>query len=311
MTTFIRDVESAKIMNAMIEMGCYDHEYYTYGCAYLEDEKIKFRLSGDWSRINSFIQECSTNELYPTPIMENMQRQAVLSGTEENVELILKLKLARKLQETYGRNYFEALAILGRQGNNDGAGTLIDDFQEEITGYYDADQLQLFEGLVQMACAAKVLTKSHAEQALQWLAKIRMQMEDDVVIKQRFSRTFACFISQKENQAMGFTINANEKSLTEQKWSAEKTGLLTTPIFKKTYWYPEAPDLAAFKEKFHLAVKKLMSDSYLARVTAIRNLPPAIDQATFATQLEIVEKTCSAEATASLRSYGYRWNVLL
>lgn len=311
MTTSLKDVSSAQMIRSLAELGCFEHENSAFGCAYWEEGKVYYRLGSEWERVNAFVSACPLRGLYPTPIMSKTVRQATLSGTEEDVKLTVKLQVGRELAEAYGPVYFELMARLSQEPADGSAGEILEAYRDEIDGFFDADQLQLLEGLMGLAYQAKLLTRDQLQRLQGWLLNVRLQMDDDVIIKHNFSRTFYAYAELDPAGGVRRVINANEKTLMEQKWAAQRRGLLTSPVFQKTCWYVKAADLAQTKKAFQERLEHLMDDAYLARLRAIRALPSAVDEALYAECLNQAQAECSPLAVQALADYGRLWNMAL
>ena len=103
--------------------------------------------------------------------------------------------------------------------------------------------------------------------------------------------------------------NANRKPLEEQKWAAERKGFLTSPVYAKTRWYEKAAELSNERAAFQEEVRQLMDERYIARLKALRTLPPVIEPELFAKKLADAEAICSPEAVQLLKDYGRLWNI--
>lgn len=309
MTTSLKDVSSAQMIRSLSELGCFEHENSAFGCAYLDRGKVYYRLGSEWGRVNNFIKGCPLKGLYPTPMLEKTVRQATLSGTEEDAKLQVKLQVGRQLQSMYNKTYFDIMAKLSQCAPNDSSGELLEVYREEIDGFFDADQLQMFEGLMGMAYQAKLLTDDHLHSLQSWLSNVRMQMADDMIIKHGFNRTFYAYVQLDQQGNVRRIINANEKSLMGQKQISERQGFLLSPVFSKTCWYVKAAELNQVRLAFQDSLNQLMDEHYLSRIKALRQLPPAIEPALYEQCLAQAENACSNEAVEALVDYGRLWNM--
>lgn len=309
MTTSLKDVSSAQMIKSMAELGCFEYEDTAYGCAFRKDGKTLYRMGGDWQRIHDFVESSRLAGLMPTAAAEKTVRQAKITGSEEEAKLKLKLALGKELQTMYDTTFFDLLEELGQTPNCDSAGEILEAYKEEIDGFFNAGQLQLFEGLLNMAYLAKTLTTEHFEALRSWLYATRMQMADDVLIKKQFNRTFNVYIEINDQGVVRQVSNANRKPLEEQKWAAERKGFLTSPVYAKTRWYEKAAELSNERAAFQEEVRQLMDERYIERLKALRSLPAVIDAELFAQKLAIAEEACSPAAMQQLKDYGRLWNI--
>ena len=308
MTTSLKDVSSAQMIKSLAELGCFEYEDTAYGCAYRKDGKVLYRMGSDWQRIHDFIENSRLSGILPTAVAERTIRQAKVTGSEEAAKLRLKLELGQELKKQYNAVFFDVLEELGQTPNVDSAGDILEAYKEEIDGFFNAGQLQLFEGLLDMAYLAKTLTRDHFTALQSWLYATRMQMADDVLIKKQFHRTFNVYIEINERGDVRQVNNANRKPLEEQKRTAERKGYLTSPVYAQTRWYEKAAELSRERAAFQEEVQRLMDARYIGRLKALRALPAVIDKDYFAQKLALVEQSCTDQAVEMLLDYGRLWN---
>lgn len=311
LTTSLKDVSSAQMIKSLAELGCFEFEDTAYGCAYRKDGKILYRMGSDWHRVREFIENSRLSGILPTAIAEKTIRQAQVSGGEEAAKLRLKLTLGREMRDMYNESFFDALDELSATANNDSAGDILEAYKDEIDGFFNAAQLQLFEGLLHMAYMAKNLTANHFDALRGWLEATRQQMADDVLLKKQFNRTFNLYIEINDKGAIRQVQNANRKPLEEQKWMAERKGFLTSPVYVQTRWYEKAAELSKERTAFQNEVSQLMDEKYVKRLQDLRTLPSVILAEDFKQKLAQVEKACSPQAFQMLKDYGRIWNVRL
>ena len=59
-----RDLECASNVAIMAQLGCFDTEFWVFGCTYKENGKIYYRVSSKEEDIRQFIDECVQNDIY-------------------------------------------------------------------------------------------------------------------------------------------------------------------------------------------------------------------------------------------------------
>ncbi len=106
-----------------------------------------------------------------------------------------------------------------------------------LEGQFVEDKLKLFENLVHLAYQGKVLSQASYQQFQVWLKDMRVQMVDDVVVKESFERTFYGFAYTKANGRLAYFFNGQKEIVYEKKEKLEAEGLNSTPILKQTRWF--------------------------------------------------------------------------
>lgn len=310
MGAILRDAQCAEDVGKMAELGYFEEEFVFFGCAYLENGHIKYHISGKEERICDFIEDCVLLNLYPTPVREILQRQLVPSGELESIKIKYKLQLAKMMQSDYPRIYFDTLQRFSTVANSDDAYSLLLDIQEKLEGRFEEEELHIYEGLVQMAFEAKVLTRQSYDTIHLWLKKMRMQMEDDVIIKETFSRTLYGFVYEKAEGQLDYFFNAQKTAAMKQKMILEQNGFLVSPLFIRTYWLDALAKLAQAKQDYAQHMSEVFNKNYMNLVREIRNLPSVIEREEFLQALSSLETQGYLTAQTALKGYGYRWNVL-
>lgn len=304
-----RDAQCAEDVGKMAGLGYFEEEFVFFGCAYWENGHIKYRISGKDTAIYDFVEKAVLEGVYPTPVNNVLQRQLVPSGELEATKQKYKILLAKNMRTAYPRLFFETLQHFVEIPSNDSAYALLEEMRDSLEGRFNEEQLHLFEGLVHTAFEAKVLTEHSHHYFKQWLVKVRTQMEDDVIVKENFSRTFFGFAYEKDGQ-LEYFYNAQKAASAERKAQLERQGFLVTPLFVKTYWMDALAKLSDTKEAYIECLERVFDKDYFETLKTIKSLPSVIEQDAFNEALGVITKQCGNIAAEAFRGYGYRWNVL-
>ena len=265
MTTSLRDVTSAQMVNALAEVGYFDKEYIVYGCAFWQDDKVKYIVTNDYNELYEFKQEAVWKHLCATKTEMRKMKDSLLSGMERESILKLKLALAKELQEKYPKEYFlEELAI----PYEDTAYEILCQWKDRIDGYFEADDLQVFEEAVRFAYEKHKLTFEHRKELRKWIKHVRAQMDDNVEQKDQFMRVFWGFVHEKDGRVR-YIANANQEMIYTQKAEAEEQGGFVSPMFHKRYWYNRSNQLPEVRKQFEKELKGLYNEQYLASMKAM------------------------------------------
>lgn len=312
MTTSLKDVSSAEMVRKLAEMNCFEQECTVYGYAWRrENGKRMYSMSEDEFLIQQAFETHLTEQCSLTPVRQLRTRAVIKEETQEDLFLYLKLQLAQQIRQDFNETYFSCMETLQRAPGDDQAEGLLLEWQEELDGYFNEEELSLFAGAVNYAYITKHLPVWRYQQLQKWIRLTRKQMMRRMRVHDNFSRTFygiAC-ITPGTTQYQ-YICNANEKTLYNRVKELDEQGVLHTPVYQKTYWYSRSNDLAQVRKRFDADLRDVMNERYLARIAALQQLPSAIPQPLWEDCLRRAEEGCSPEAVEGLRYWGRRWNII-
>lgn len=304
-----RDEACASSASFLASMGAYGEDVSAYGCAYLKDGRLTFRLSDDASIIYRFTKECVQHDLYPSRVCHYIRREIISGGMREEMAYQIKLALARQLQLEYPRCFFEALDQLAQTQATDAAYGLLVQMADAIDGYFDSAELQLFEGTLEMAYGAKLLRTESHERLCRWLDKTRRQMESNTTRQASLSRTMYGYCWQMPNGDIRTVVNAQEINLRQKYQADQLSGKLLAPVLQKTYWLKSMEQIADARQEFHEYVRALQSPEYFSLLQAIKQCPSAIERNIFDRLQNEIADTGKEKALEDFKAYGRRWNL--
>ena len=280
-----RDLVCAMAVGEMSQMGCFEEEFITYGCAFWQEGHIKYLVTGKSESMEDFLVECALKDWYPTPVSVRLDRSMVAAGEREEIRQNFKLDMVRQLRRLYNQPFFTAMAHIAQAPANDQAYPLLMTMQEELEGHFDDTELRLYEELARLALKRKVLSRESFLQIVDWLADTRSQMADDAVVKEQNSRTFAGFASQQPDGRLKYYVNAQPQTVQERQREEEAKGFLVTPVLQKTYWFKSENMLMAKRQEFETLLKGCVNDAYMTRLRTIHQLPTELNAALYHEQL--------------------------
>lgn len=312
MTTSLRDVSSAQMVQKLAEMNCFEQECTVYGYSWKrKNGKRMYSMSDDALLIQRAYEEHLLEQCSMTPVQQWTTRAIIKEETQEDLFLYFKLQLARQLKEAFSDVYFDCLLALQQAPGDDQAEALLLEWQEELDGYFNEEELHLFAGAADYAYMTKHLPDWRYQQLQKWIKLTRKQMMRKMHVHDNFERTFYGAAYQNPvTQRYEFVCNANEKSVYHRVKEMDEQGILHTPIYQKTYWYNRSNELPNVRKKFEADLRDLMDNTYLDRIVALQSLPSAIPQDLWNRCLARVEEQCSAAAVEGLRYWGRRWNII-
>lgn len=303
-----RDEKCAVTVGLMGELRRFDTEFIMYGCGYLESGQVHYRITGKEQLIHDFINKSLIENACPTPMMTLIKRCPVPAGANEDIALQTKLQLAKKIQQTYSKPYFNGLLTLAFVPPNNAAYDLLIKQRDRLEGVFEEDKLQGFAGMVDMALKAKVLTPVSYEEMNAWLEKMRAQMADDVVVKDVLVRNYCGFGYEKPNGERGYFSYAQEEAVCRKKAELILAGYLTSVIFKKTYWFGYQTKPVIIRKAFQERLRDIINDDYFTLMKEIRAFPCDISKKDFNQALALVAEGCTPEAVTAFQAYAHQWH---
>lgn len=311
MTSSLKDVSSADMVRNMAEMGCFEEAYTVYGYSWRDKNgKRLYRMSQD----EALIQQAFTKHLLAhccmTPVQQWTTRAILQEGSKEEQLFLFRLQLAQQLQQNFNKYYFDCLDQLQQIPADTNAEPLLLHWQAEIDGYFDEDALTLFTGAMQYAYLTKHLSTERYQQFQRWLQSTKKQMTGKLQMRDNFERTFyGAAYHEGRQQPYQFLLNANQKAFDQQVKVLKTKGMQFTPTYQKTYWYRQSTDLPKVRKHFEAALKDLLDDDYLERISALQNMPSRISDDLWHNCKQCIQKNCSAVAAEEFQFWQQLWNV--
>lgn len=306
-----RDEACAAGASFLASMGLFGNEVVVYGCAYLENDKITYRVSPDGKEIHQFHNASVYQNLYPTSVSMYNCRINTSSDLQEEINYEAKCTMARHLHDDYPRLFFDLLAPLSETPANNSSFPLLASMADAIDGYFDDFELQLLEGTMAQCYQAKLLDANNHHQLQQWIEKTRQQMENAPVLQAQYERTFYGFCYQDATGTIKHVSNAQYVKAKERHTASLATGCLTGPLMEQTCWMSDLGQITFLKQAFNKHLLTTQDEQYFSLLRTISRLPSVIDRDAFLTALRQLEMLPYAKAVSDFKAYGQRWQVRL
>lgn len=188
-----RDEICAQRIGQIAEMGCMEEEIIVFGCCYLEDGKVKYRVSSDKDEIYRFLLKASDDKLFPTPVQELTVRQIIPTDGKDEVLYQVKRKLAQKLKMLYPAEYFAQMRPFVEQEAGNAAWPLLEQLREDMEGLFEADELHFYEMLCGSAARKNCwTTNTSSRHGIGW-RKIAIRWKMILSSKKRMRERFTVF----------------------------------------------------------------------------------------------------------------------
>lgn len=303
-----RDASTSDLVAIMMELKYFDEQFLYYGLAYAEDGVIKYRLNAKPLPICQFQTACLQKGLFPTNITTHVELAKVPSGQEEAVAAQVREAFLTKLKASYPKALFQALVDLGSICATDAAQAILSPWQAELELCFAADEIALFNGLCQMAYAAKLLTAPVYQTYAAWAAKRTAQIQNCENVIWRDKRYFYGFLYWQDGQRRLYS-NAELPIVMDHAYALKAQGIPCTPIHSKHYWFDAQSQwsIRQWREYFEADLQTLADDAYCQRFFALRALPSPISPQQFADACTAVDTTLYPQAAKTLGYYRERW----
>lgn len=82
-----RDACCMAAVGNMAAMGRFETLFSTYGCAYLQNDEIVYRVTPEAEQLRTFVTESALHGIYPTGIMSDNWSTPVPTGMQEEMGL--------------------------------------------------------------------------------------------------------------------------------------------------------------------------------------------------------------------------------
>lgn len=272
---FIRDLQVAEDIGARARLGWFDKEFDVFGVSYLKAGEQYYLISSDADRIYDFQFEQLCQGVYCTPVETLVKKCPVPAGAEEEMARDIKVRLGKRMQKQYLPDFLQAFQAAFEDAANDSALPLLSPWQERIDGLFDAEKLALFETLVKFARSAKMLTAHSYEQLTDWISDVYADMGDDLIVKDVYRRDLYS-LTYWESGRRHTIINAQKSRLSVKADELAERGILTTPIYGKTYWYNHDYRLTDARMDYEAHLQSDWLVQFLKTADEINALPSAV-----------------------------------
>lgn len=303
----VRDFQCSQEVEIMDKLGFIDEEFTAYGCAWREQGTVFYFLSGSQEEVKIF-SEKNERAIWTTPVEQFMQRLSVPSGLYEELNQKTKVLLAKKMQLMYTSRLFdciERVCSLERQGS---AYEILCTLQEQLEGLFDRDKLNYFAAIVESTYIAGKLTAEQYTALQKWLTANFKQMEDDIVVEERYQRRIGGFYYRKPDDSLNLYVNAKEQFVYQQANVYMQKGYQVLPIFWKTYWSNTMENGKVAREQFQKDLQIVLADGILERVLEIKALPSVVPEQVYCQVAQNLQKEGTHFEQEAWKQLGAYWD---
>lgn len=306
----MRDVQVALDVARRAEMGWFDVEFTMYGCAYGEDGKRFYRVSAFDEKIYDFIEGSAKKDVFPTDLFVLTRKYPVPTGMREYIALDVKKELAAEMAEQFPSEFFVMLAQLAREAAEDRALPWLLAQQEQVSGCFDLKKMRRFQEIVDYAYTCRKLRQESYAELAAWIAEEKKSMEENVIAKDIFEKTFYAIAYKNEDGALTYLDNAQKATVYAKKYALESQGRFVTPVFAQTYWYNYTVRLPQIHSRFLSALHDTVNSDYLALLEKISAHNDRLSPGDFQKRLDYAAQQFGELAAGTLGQYGRRWGII-
>ncbi|MBP3625229.1 MAG: hypothetical protein J6J05_05285 [Peptococcaceae bacterium] len=303
-----RDVRCAADVGRMAELGRFATEIEIYGAAVQNpDGKIFYRTTENAENLYRYIQRQRIQEQYYTPISVLREREKIPFELREAYVLDRKYTLLRQMKSFYeDSSYFEIMRPFFIREPNNNAVALLNQFRENLDGYFDDTSLQIFGGLVGIAYEGKVLSAEGYQKLEKWYWNIRKQMQNDPVVEDNIGRTFYGFGYLDSDETMHYIIDTQLMPIVYKRQEKILQGYCAGSITQKSYWFQQFNQLPTVRKAYQEWLMYAQDAAYFESLKIIQSLPGVIADKEQTAAIDKIKKYAEAKTAAAY--YFTIWN---
>lgn len=266
-------------VNQMYNLGCFAEQFVTYVTCCVMDNECRYFVSDKAENAYQFCQERLKEEVYCLPVRKTAQSSLVPSGHREDMQQQFKWEAAYDLRKDGGSETARLIASLARPANNT-ADDLLKAIQRSLNGCFDKEILQVFQGILDHALAARKLSPLSYWKMQQWV-ETTLQDDEERIKHDVHERIYSGFGYYKVGSEMYYYYNAVEAVTLEKQALMRCQSYKVTPIFKKRYCFSDVDKLTSIALDFKGGLKKRFDHNYQKLLQIIDALPGVIDKSDF------------------------------
>jgi len=305
-----RDILVAENVREMLELGYFPTDFTMYGCAYLQNNELYFKISSEASDIYQFVEFAPLHDIYPSNIMILEREYNVSSGMQEILSLKVKIELANMLRNAYSKEFFFMLNDFANKTVTDDASELLWSEMDQLEGLFNSEKLADLEQLTNAAYSCRRLTKHQYQSLLQRFARERRNMCDDIIIKD-INEKKLYGIAYEFNSQMQYFSNALPVHVYKKKYELEQSGIFVTPIYEKTFWYNHLYLLQNVMSDFKKELAEKYNFSQFKKIKTILHAERKLSTSESAINslINSTKEKYSVSAFQTLERYAFQWGI--
>ena len=293
-----------------MEIGYLEYETACYGTAYYKNGDINYYICEKEEMMDKFMVKCLNENIIPTPVKYYYKRYDLLKQSVEYINTIFRYEVARKLQSAYPQIFFDAVLTLTEPLSSNEAYPILDEIAGQLESCFDMNQLQLFDGLLEMLLRARQISYEGYLLLNQWLKKEYEKVAVEPIASGVYRKTYSGFAYKKLGEEIKYYCDAYPYIAKEKQEKYLRAGHIVTPILTATQYGSSFKELDKSKLIFENDLRRYLGSTYIALMELLRTLPAAVDAEKYHTFMERIQETGSRQAIEAFRFYGVLWNIV-
>lgn len=221
----------------------------------------------------------------------------------------IKKELAKEMAAAFPVEFFVMLESLAKKAEESTAFGYLQDEMNKIEGTFDMKKLQKLHDEAWYAYFRRKITHEEYQMIKKWLHDEERSMEENVIAKDIFEKTFYAF-AYEENDQIKYVVNAREGYIYQRKNELEKEGYFITPIYASTCYYNYDVRLPEVRKRFEAEMREKLNAEYVRKMKDIYTKNTHIPTKEFAEYVCETREKYGEKAVETLRHYGVRWGII-
>lgn len=309
MKFLFRDMMTALDVGKKAEMGYYDVEFDTFGCATYDGKERHYHVGANAARLFDFCEHAALENIYPTIILEDVFKKPIPRGLKEILAMDLKKDLAKKLQSDCSLDFLQTLTALAKEITQSNACTMLNLYMDQLEYTFDRDKLDLYESTLIWAVNHKKLSKKDYLLLLDRVTEEKKNIVNELQPHDIFNKVFHSF-AYEDHGYKNYVFDARKDYVYKKKVEKELSGTVVSPILSKTCFYNYDYRLTDARRDYLEKLDDIFDPPYFSLLQQIKALAPKITKEDLCRQFENMEKKLSAIEYETMVFYGHRWDIL-
>lgn len=303
------NVEAARVVGRRAELGWFEVEFIMFGCAYLLDGNVHYKVSSQAEDIYHFVESAAVEKIYTSNVLRYSEKCSVPSGMHDLIATDVKKDLARELRRRYSPAFFAELQNLAESTEQNGAVDLLWEEADALEGVFSEEKLDEFEMLVAYAYMHNGVDLPTYRNLMKWIHEERKNMDDRPISKDFYEKTIYGFAYEKDG-SIKYVDNVLLSYIYEKMEQIEQEGYITTPILSHTFWFEQNRQTAQVVREFKALMEEKYDRAYMEKIKAIRKSRAMISEEDMLQQIASVQEQYGEHAARTMLRYAYNRGLL-
>lgn len=216
----------------LMTAGYLEYEAAAYGVAYLEKNNVSYYICESEIVMDKFLKQCLENGVFTTPVKYYYRRYDLLTESPEQINNKFRYYIAKKLQNEFPKNFFDAVQDLTVNKVENRAFPFMKELTFQLDSCFNIYQLEIFNGLLEFLVKARQLSIEGYQILKEWLIREYDKFIDDIKVG-RYKKQYSGFAYEDQNGNLKYFCDAYPYMAKEKQVKLLSKGLIVTPILSK------------------------------------------------------------------------------